>query len=88
MEYDISLCKAALLPTELSIERRVDVPKKFILPNYVANDVVDSTIDNTNNLKLFPDDVLIDHPEEDEIKKEVRKKMCFINLLKRILLIR
>ena len=30
LEYDTTLCKAAFLP-ELSIERRVDVPKKFIL---------------------------------------------------------
>ena len=43
MDYDTSLCKAAFLP-ELSIERRVDVPKKFILP--------DGDIDSTNNKNL------------------------------------
>jgi hypothetical protein len=30
LEYDITLCRAAFLP-ELSVERRVDVPKKFII---------------------------------------------------------
>merc|ERR1711997_692833 len=43
LEYDTTLCKAAFLP-ELSIERRVDVPKKFILP--------DGDIDSTNNKNL------------------------------------
>merc|ERR1712018_246737 len=43
LDYDTTLCKAAFLP-ELSIERRVDVPKKFILP--------DGDIDSTNNKNL------------------------------------
>merc|ERR1712244_131739 len=43
LEYDTTLCKAAFLP-ELSIERRVDVPKKFILP--------DGDVDSTNNKNL------------------------------------
>merc|ERR1711997_1210991 len=43
LEYDTTLCKATFLP-ELSIERRVDVPKKFILP--------DGDVDSTNNKNL------------------------------------
>merc|ERR1712223_1818964 len=39
LEYDTTLCKAAFLP-ELSIERRVDVPKKFIIP--ICGDDLDS----------------------------------------------
>ena len=59
MEYDTTLCKAAFLP-ELSIERRVDVPKKFILS--------DSDIDNTNskNLNIEEDDDNVENPENDE----------------------
>ena len=44
LEYDTTLCKAAFLP-ELSIERRVDVPKKFIIP--IGGDDLDSI---TNDL--------------------------------------
>ena len=47
LEYDTTLCKAAFLP-ELSIERRVDVPKKFILP--IGGDNLESV---TNDLD-FP----------------------------------
>ena len=48
LEYDTTLCKAAFLP-ELSIERRVDVPKKFILS--------DGDIDSTSSQDLkFVDD--------------------------------
>ena len=47
LEYDTTLCKAAFLP-ELSIERRVDVPKKFIIP--ISGDDLDSF---TNDLD-FP----------------------------------
>jgi len=59
LEYDTTLCKAAFLP-ELSIERRVDVPKKFILS--------DSDIDNTNskNLNIEEDDDNVENPENDE----------------------
>ena len=57
MEYDTTLCKAAFLP-ELSIERRVDVPKKFILS--------DGDVDSTSSKDLkFVDDA------EDE--KKIRK---------------
>ena len=44
LEYDTTPCKAAFLP-ELSIERRVDVPKKFIIP--IGGDDLDSI---TNDL--------------------------------------
>ena len=44
LEYDTTLCKAAFLP-ELSIERRVDVPKKFIIP--IGGDNLESV---TNDL--------------------------------------
>ena len=48
LEYDTTLCKAAVLP-ELSIERRVDVPKKSILS--------DGDIDSTSSKDLkFVDD--------------------------------
>ena len=48
LEYDTTLCKAAFLP-ELSIERRVDVPKKFILS--------DGDLDSTSSKDLkFVDD--------------------------------
>merc|ERR1739845_119473 len=54
LEYDTTLCKAAFLP-ELSIERRVDVLKKFIIP--IGGDDLDSITDeldfpsaNENNI--------------------------------------
>ena len=63
LEYDTTLCKAAFLP-ELSIERRVDVPKKFILPDVD----VDST--NHNNVKLF-NEASDDEVSEDEVEQQV-----------------
>merc|ERR1712203_777831 len=58
LEYDTTLCKAAFLP-ELSIERRVDVPKKFILP--------DGDIDSTNNQNF---DVFDDEGSIEKVKGE------------------
>merc|ERR1712226_895269 len=59
LEYDTTLCKAAFLP-ELSIERRVDVPKKFIIP--------DGDIDSTNNknLEVFDDEGSIEKTGKNE----------------------
>ena len=76
LEYDTTLCKAAFLP-ELSIERRVDVPKKFILP--------DGDIDSTNNknLDVFDDEDSVEKigKEEDNDEDQVRTHNIDITLL-------
>ena len=51
LEYDTTLCRAAFLP-ELSVERRVDVPKKFIIPNDDdINDNVEQTIADNKEIQ-------------------------------------
>ena len=73
LEYDTTLCKAAFLP-ELSIERRVDVPKKFILPD----GDVDST--NNNNIKLL-NEASDDEISEDEVEHQVGFFLSFNNIM-------
>jgi hypothetical protein len=48
LEYDTTLCKAAFLP-EVLVERRVDVPKKFLIPN---GEDIDAS-NNNNNQKRY-----------------------------------
>ena len=76
LEYDTTLCKAAFLP-ELSIERRFDVPKKFILP--------DGDIDSTNNknLDVFDDEGSIEKigNRDENGKDQVRTRILNITVL-------
>ena len=65
MEFDTTLCKAAFLP-EVSVERRVDVPKKFILPN----GDVDSN--NNNNQKSYNEPSSIDIIGDNQVEEKVR----------------
>ena len=65
MEYDTTLCKAAFLP-ELSIERRVDVPKKFIL----SDGDIDST--SSKDLKFVDNEEDVKKIRKDEANEETQ----------------
>ena len=65
LEYDTTLCKAAFLP-ELSIERRVDVPKKFIL----SDGDIDST--SSKDLKFVDNEEDVKKIRKDEANEETQ----------------